>query len=140
MSAEEKFVVLERNMGSHQLKMLTDLLREEGINARGIGSMSGAAIGVGEVIMGGRLEVPESQEAEAKELLVHYQGGLEQGEYVDVPPELTASEPLSEQKGLVLSEEEEQKQRGPRKFALFFLGSFLLFLVVWATIDFFKGA
>ena len=140
MSAEEKFVVLERNMGSHQLKMLTDILREEGINARGIGSMSGAAIGVGEVIMGGRLEVPESQEAEARELFEHYKGGLEQGEFVDVPPELTASEPLSEQKGLVLTEEEERIQRGPRKFALFFMGSFLLFLVLWATIDFFKAA
>ena len=140
MSAEEKFVVLERNMGSHQLKMLTDLLREEGINARGIGSMSGAAIGVGEVIMGGRLEVPKSQEEDAKELLAHYQGSLEQGEYVDLPPELTASEPLSDTKGLVLTEEEERMQRGPRKFALFFMGAFLLFLVLWATIDVFKGA
>ena len=140
MPTEEKFVILERNMGSHQLKMLTDLLREEGINARGIGSISGAAIGVGEVIMGGRLEVPESQEAEAKVLLEHYQGDLDQGEYVDVPPELTATEPLSEQKGLVLTDEEERSQQGPRKFALFFMGSFLLFLVVWATIDFFKGA
>ena len=139
MSAEEKFVVLERNLGSHQLKMLTDLLREEGINARGIGSMSGAAIGVGEVIMGGRLEVPESQEAEAQEFLEHYQGAMDEGEYVDVPAELTATEPLPEQKGLVLTEEEEKTQQGPRKFALFFMGAFFVFLVVWSTINFFKG-
>ena len=138
MSDEEKFVALERNVGSHQLKMLTDLLRQEGINARGIGSMSGAAIGVGEVIMGGRLEVPESQAEETNQILEHYEGAA--GEYIDIPPELTQNEPLSDQKGLVLTEEEELAQQGPRKFALFFMGAFFVFLVIWATINFFKGA
>ena len=138
-TSDHKFVIVERNLSSFQLNMLVDLLREEGIEARGFGAISGAAVGAGEVIMGGRLEVRAGQKDEAIELVEHYKGGIEKGEFVDTPAEFTADEPLSEQKGLVLTEEEERSQRLPRMFALFFMGLFLVFLAVWATLDFFRA-
>ena len=136
MSDEEKFVALQRRVGSHELQMLTDLLRQEGINARGIGSISGAAVGAGEVIMGGRLEVPESQLEEATKILAVFEGEAEGAEFVDIPPELTADQAIHESVPTP-DAEEAARQENPTKVALFLLALLFVAIVVAAVFKFF---
>jgi len=136
MAKEEKFIAIERRVGSHELQMLTDLLRQEGINARGIGSISGASVGAGEVIMGGRLEVPESQLEEATKILAVFAGEAEGAEFVDIPPELTADQAIQESVPTP-DAEEAARQENPTKVALFMLALLFVAIVVAAVFKFF---
>lgn len=69
--------------------MLGDLMRENGMSARVLGTRHGAVIGVGQNILQMHIEVPQSQAGEATDFLEAYfrgDGALEdEAELADVP-------------------------------------------------------
>lgn len=65
----ETYVIVYRTSLPFQADMLGDLLRENGIAARVIGTRHGAAIGAGQHIFQTYIEVPHSQAGEATDFL-----------------------------------------------------------------------
>jgi hypothetical protein len=65
----ENYVIVCRTYDSVQADMLGDLLRENGIAARVLGTRHGALIGVGQNILQMHIEVPQSQAGEATDFL-----------------------------------------------------------------------
>lgn len=68
----EKYVIIHRTHDPFQADLLGDLLRENGIAARVLGTRHGAAIGVGQNILEQHIEVPQSQAGEATDFLESY--------------------------------------------------------------------
>jgi hypothetical protein len=68
----ERFVIVHRSFDPVQAELLGDILRDAGLAARVIGTRSGAAIGVGQVIMELHIEVPTSQAGQATDFLEAY--------------------------------------------------------------------
>jgi hypothetical protein len=66
---QEPFCVVFRGFDPMQAGMLARLLEAEGITCRHIGTHNPAFIGVGELGCEQRLEVPEADQARARELL-----------------------------------------------------------------------
>lgn len=87
----EKYVIIHRTSDPFQADILGDLLRENGIAARVLGTRHGAAIGVGQSILQQHIEVPQSQAGEATDFLesffandgVHDEGHHEAGDGVE---------------------------------------------------------
>ncbi len=67
-----KSVIVHRTYDPIQAELLGDLLRDGGLAARVIGTRSGAAIGVGQVIMELHIEVPQDQAGQATDFLEAY--------------------------------------------------------------------
>jgi hypothetical protein len=65
----ENYVIVCRTYDAIQADMLGDLLRENGIAARVLGTRHGALIGVGQNILQLHIEVPRSQAGEATDFL-----------------------------------------------------------------------
>jgi hypothetical protein len=65
----ENYVIVCRTYDAVQADMLGDLLRENGIAARVLGTRHGALIGVGQNILQMHIEVPQSQAGEATDFL-----------------------------------------------------------------------
>lgn len=65
----ETYVIVHRSYDPVQADMLGDLLRENGIAARVLGTRHGAVIGVGQNILQMHIEVPQSQAGEATDFL-----------------------------------------------------------------------
>ncbi len=71
----EHFITVHRTDDPVELEMLEDLLRQEGLRARGIGTRHGALIGVAQAVLALRIEVPEHQADRARELVTVALGG-----------------------------------------------------------------
>lgn len=65
----EKYVIVHRSYDPVQSDLLGDILRENGILARVLGTRNGAVIGVGQNILQMHIEVPQSQAGEATDFL-----------------------------------------------------------------------
>jgi hypothetical protein len=65
----ENYVIVCRTYDAVQADMLGDLLRENGIAARVLGTRHGALIGIGQNILQLHIEVPRSQAGEATDFL-----------------------------------------------------------------------
>ena len=65
----EKYVIVHRSYDPVQTDMLGDILRENGIHARVLGTRHGAVIGVGPNILQMHIEVPRSQAGPATDFL-----------------------------------------------------------------------
>ena len=68
----EKYVIIHRTHDPLQADLLGDLLRENGIAARVLGTRHGAAIGVGQNILQQHIEVPQSQAGVATDFIESY--------------------------------------------------------------------
>jgi hypothetical protein len=91
----ESFVIIHRSYDPVQADILGQLLRENGIYARVLGTRHGAVIGVSQNILQVHIEVPHSQAGEAtdfledffqtdgEQLLREYQDSLDQDEAQD---------------------------------------------------------
>lgn len=66
---DEPFVEVFRTFDATEVQMVAELLGDDGLEARLLGTLSGAAVGVGEQVLEKRIEVPASQETRAKELV-----------------------------------------------------------------------
>lgn len=71
----ERAVIVHRSFDQVQAEMLGEVLRDAGIDARVLGTRSGAQIGVGDVILRLNIEVPAAQEAQAREMLAAFLAG-----------------------------------------------------------------
>lgn len=65
----ETYVIVHRTHDAVQADMLGDLLRENGIAARVLGTRHGAVIGVGQNILQVHIEVPQGQAGEATDFI-----------------------------------------------------------------------
>lgn len=93
-SMTEKYVIIHRTSDPFQADILGDLLRENGIAARVLGTRHGAAIGVGQSILQQHIEVPQSQAGEATDFLESFfahEGAYEEGAYEEIGQELDPS-------------------------------------------------
>lgn len=90
----EKYIIVHRTSDPFQADLLGDLLRENGIAARVLGTRHGAAIGVGQHILQRHIEVPQSQAGAATDFIESFF----EGDGADL---------LREQAGLELDNEEE---------------------------------
>ncbi|MBI2896010.1 MAG: DUF2007 domain-containing protein [Deltaproteobacteria bacterium] len=84
----DHFVVVHRTFDPIEVEVVLDLLAQNGIDARGLGTRHGALIGVGQGILEQRVEVPEDRAAEAAELIAAFLRPEQ-----PVEPEPTAAEP-----------------------------------------------
>jgi hypothetical protein len=84
----EKFVIVHRTYDPIQADMLADILRENGVTARVLGTRHGAVIGVAQHILQLHLEVPASQAGQATDFLESYF----EGEGFEFPAELVDGE------------------------------------------------
>lgn len=130
MGKHPTFVLL-KYVASFDVEMLTELLRQEGIEARGFGAGSGASVGAGESITSGRIEVLADDLERARAVLALTEGELATAEYVDIPAELTDAVPLPDTPSAADSPAPAVRQ--PSHFALFTL-SVLFFLLVLSAV------
>jgi hypothetical protein len=88
----EPYVIVHRSYDPIQAELLGDILRENGIAARVLGTRSAALVGVAQHIMQMHIEVPESQAGQATDFLEDFfqadgEALLErEGAYGDEPP------------------------------------------------------
>lgn len=66
------FVVVHRTFDPIEVEIVVDILVQNGIDARGLGTRHGAIIGVGQGILEQRVEVPASRADEAREILAAF--------------------------------------------------------------------
>jgi len=66
---DESFVVVYRSHDPLQTEMLTELLQQQGFDARHIGSRHAASFGAGQVAFEQRIEVPPHQAESAEEVI-----------------------------------------------------------------------
>jgi len=69
---EEEFVTVHRTRDPLAAEMLVDLLRQDGVAARFVGSQHGALFGAAQLILEGRIEVPAGQAGQAIDVLEAY--------------------------------------------------------------------
>src|SRR5688572_6521463 len=73
----EAFVTVYRTADPVRAEMLADVLRQEGLVARVIGTRNGALIGVAQGVLALRIEVPAQQASEAAAALEAYDQAAE---------------------------------------------------------------
>jgi hypothetical protein len=126
----ENFVIVHRTHDPFQADLLGQLLRENGIAARVLGTRHGAAIGVGQSILQQHIEVPRSQAGEATDFLESFFEGkgvelLREEAGLDVDPD-EADEEDAGQGMDARALDQAGGDRGTRLRALFAGGATLL--------------
>jgi len=87
----EEYVAIYRSSSTVQTNLIENILLNEGIAVRVIGTRRGGSVGIGQNICSCRFEVPVEDEARSRELLEH----LVDGDYALDEGEMRASVPSS---------------------------------------------
>jgi hypothetical protein len=96
VAADEPWVSVTRLTAVATAAMVEDILRQNGIAVRCIGTRNASSIGFGQVTVDQRLEVPQSQHARATELVEVFFSQVGGDEAEDIPAELTSNRPIED--------------------------------------------
>lgn len=90
------YVTLAKIHDPVKAHLLEDVLRQEGVAVTVLGTKDGASIGVGQLILDRRFEVPESQLEWAQKIMSDILGDGQTTGTDEMPPELTHDAPIPE--------------------------------------------